>query len=174
MNNQIEQLKIGDEIGRVNFANSRDENDSVVFFPVAEITLRDGEIAYRYMYPDGELSRSAVKHSELKHHLVKVQEVIKPVSEEMICLSDRKKEFVEAMERGFDFDLQVFADWEKDTFVVVNHDSGNEYRIGIKSNDGQVFASCSCPDFKYRRRICKHVASVLSDTFFGLLTQGIS
>lgn len=85
-----------------------------------------------------------------------------------VNLSERKKEFIEALERGFDFTMEVFHGWEKDTFFVKNHTNETEYEVNINAKDGQVFASCTCADFKFRKRICKHSAMVLADTFFGM------
>lgn len=87
-----------------------------------------------------------------------------------VNLSERKKEFIEALERGFDFTMEVFPAWEKDTFFVKNHTNETEYEVNINAKDGQVFASCTCADFKFRKRICKHSAMVLADTFFGIPT----
>lgn len=170
------QLKIGDEIGFVSHAGDVDSTDQIIFFPVVKIIIRGGENAYFYQYPDGEMNRSAIRQSALSSHVVRVNQktVIQPLQTaapkpaEMICLSSRKKEFVEAMSRADNSDLEVFADWERDSFVVVNHGNGKEYRVELDSNDGRAFAQCDCPDFVYRSRICKHISSVLADTVFGV------
>ncbi len=141
------------------------------FFPVAQITTRDGETAYRYIYPDGEMSASAIRQSDLSSHVIKIHkttvETIQPqVSDKMICISERRSEFVEALNRGKNSDLEVFADWEKDAFVVVNRDKAAEYRVNLETRDGQSFVGCECKDFEFRKRICKHISSVLVDALF--------
>ena len=90
---------------------------------------------------------------------------------EMICLSNRKKEFIAALNRAEKWNLEVFADFDPDSFVVVNHDNGQEYQVKLESKDGHVFAGCRCDDFKYQRRICKHLSAVLADAFFGVLAK---
>ena len=92
-------------------------------------------------------------------------------TKQMMCLSDRKPEFVEALKRGEQSDLEVYADFEPDSFVVVNNDNGKEYRVNLKSEGGQVFASCECADHIFRKRVCKHIGAVLTDTVFGLLAK---
>jgi hypothetical protein len=94
-----------------------------------------------------------------------------PARTEMVCLSDRKKEFVEALNRAEKSDLEVFPDWDRDSFVVVNNDKGNEYKINLDSDGGRVFAECDCPDFVFRKRVCKHIGAVLTDTLFGILAR---
>lgn len=167
------QLNIGDEIGFVYLASDADSNDKVLFFPVVEITVRDGERAYRYQYPDGDVSRSAIRQSQLSSHVIRLNRrvEIKPEKSEMICLSDRKNEFVEALNRAKDADLEVFADWELDSFHVKNHDNGKEYDVNLDSSGGRVFAECDCPDFVFRKRVCKHIGAVLTDTVFGMLAR---
>ncbi|MET0752590.1 MAG: SWIM zinc finger family protein [Pyrinomonadaceae bacterium] len=83
----------------------------------------------------------------------------------LICLNDREREFIEALARADKNNLEVFHDFEKDSFVVVNHDNGKEYRVVLKTIKGKVFASCECSDFIKRNRLCKHQAEVLRDTF---------
>lgn len=67
----------------------------------------------------------------------------------MICIAERRAEFTEALTRGKNSDLEVYADWDKDAFVVVNNDNNAEYRVHLESRDGQLFGSCECPDKKY-------------------------
>jgi len=171
MKNQNLQLNIGDEIGFVTLGQSADDADKVIFFPVAEITKRDGETAYRYMYPDGEISASAIRQSQLSNHVVKVRrttiETIEPqVSDKMICISERRTEFVEALNRGKNSDLEVYADWDKDAFVVVNNDKAAEYRVKLETRNNKIFGECECKDFEFRKRTCKHISAVLVDAFF--------
>lgn len=163
MKNQNIELNIGDKIGFVILADGIDDSDKTVFFPVVEVTTRDGERAYKYQFPDGEISRSAIRQSDLASHAVQIEA---QASRKSLCLSERKKEFVEALERGKNSNLEVFADWDKDAFVVVNLDNKAEYRVKLESHKGQLFAECECPDFTYRKRICKHVSEVLTDTLF--------
>jgi len=83
----------------------------------------------------------------------------------LICLGDREREFTEALARADKNNLEVFHDWERDSFVVVNHDSRTEYKVTLKTTGGKVFASCECSDFSKRSRVCKHQAEVLRDAF---------
>src|ERR1044072_8714980 len=83
----------------------------------------------------------------------------------LICLSDREREFIEATSRADKNNLEVFHDFEPDSFVVVNRDNGREYRVVLKTIKGKVFASCECGDFTKRNRVCKHQAEVLRDAF---------
>lgn len=173
MNAQNITLNIGDEIGFVNLAQNIDENDKTVFFPVVEITRRDGERAYRYMYPDGEISRSAVKGSQLANYSLRINKPAveaAPVSK-MISLTERKSEFLEAMKRGQENRLEVFNGWDRDTFHVKNHDSEKEYKVVLKTTGGETSACCDCADFKFRRRLCKHISAVLSNAVFGLMAR---
>ena len=87
-------------------------------------------------------------------------------ADKMICLSERRGEFAEALIRGKNSNLEVFADWDKDVFVVVNTDNKNEYRVHLESRDGQLHAMCQCKDFEFRKRTCKHISQVLVFTLF--------
>ncbi|MCD9188284.1 MAG: SWIM zinc finger domain-containing protein [Pyrinomonadaceae bacterium] len=95
---------------------------------------------------------------------------VAPVKEETkeqngggICINERLDDFFAAVERGANSDLQVFGDWERNAFVVVNRANRHEYRIKIRHADGNLFASCQCADFNRRNRICKHIAVVLRE-----------
>lgn len=167
MTTQNLQLNIGDKIGFVILASGIDEQDKTVFFPVAQITERDGERAYLVQFPDGEISRAAIRQSDLANRAVQIEPRVSP---KMICLSERKAEFVEALERGKNSKFEVYADWDRDAFVVVNRDNKKEYRVKLETHAGQLFAECECPDFTYRRRICKHQSEVLTNA---LLTATI-
>jgi hypothetical protein len=81
-----------------------------------------------------------------------------------ICLNDRVEEFISAAQRAANFRLEVFADWDKNHYVVVNRDAKSEYRVAFQTRDERAFAACSCPDFKKRSRVCKHVVAVLKET----------
>ncbi len=170
MNNQTIQLNIGDEIGFVTLGTTADDADKVIFFPVAEITRRDGQRAYRYMYPDGEISSAAIRESELSSHVVKIRqttiETNRPVADRMLNLSERRTEFVEALNRGKNSNLVIFNDFEKDAFAVVNRDNRAEYQVHLKTVGGNLHADCDCPDFIYRKRVCKHIGGVLVDALF--------
>lgn len=170
MSNQNIQLNIGDEIGFVIIKRDIDSVDETVYFPVVEITTRDNERAYRYMYPDGNISASAIRQSELKYHSLRINSQVQGKAE-MLCLSNRKTEFLEAVSRGENSRLEVFNAWERDSFHVKNHDNGKEYRVNLKSNDGKVFADCECADYIYRNRVCKHIGAVLTDSIFGVLAK---
>jgi hypothetical protein len=161
MKNQIPNLKIGDKIGFVVLASGIDDTDKNLFFPVVEITERDNEPAYKVEFPDGTISSAAIRQSDLANRAVQIEPVGTP---DMLCISERRAEFVEALERGKSSNLEVFPDWERDSFVVVNHDKGNEYRVNMQSVNSQVFAECECPDYEFRKRVCKHIGAVLVDT----------
>jgi hypothetical protein len=164
MNNQINQLNIGDKIGFVKLAADTDGSDSVTYFPIVEITTCDNERAYRYMYPDGEISRAAICESRLSSPLIKIERL----NATMICLHERERsEMRAALKRGFENEFAVFADWDRDAFVIVNKTKNTEYRVRLDTQAGRTFAMCSCPDFTYRKKVCKHIAEVLQFTFFG-------
>lgn len=162
MTNQIPELNIGDKIGFVILANDADAQDKVLFFPIIEITERDGERAYRYEFPDGSVSNAAISQSALAGHPVQIEAQISP---KMICISNRTEEFRAALDRGKDNRFEVYANWEKDAFVVVNQDNKNEYHVTLDNSRGAFYGECECPDYIYRRkenkRICKHIAEVL-------------
>jgi len=169
MNKNQLQLNIGDEIGFVILAQSADATDRTVYFPVVEITTRDGQRAYRYQYPDGNISASAIRQSELKYHSLRINAVqSKP---EMLSLVNRKQEFLDAMKRAETSSLEVFNDWERDSFHVKNHRVNTEYRVDLKSENGELFATCECADYVYRHRVCKHIGAVLTETIFGMTVK---
>lgn len=90
-------------------------------------------------------------------------------ADKMICLSDRKDEFKQAMKRGLDNDLSVEADYEQDCYLVINRTNYTDYRVRLETRaDGKTYSFCECPDFKFRKRICKHQSEVLQDVFFGV------
>jgi len=175
MNNQPIKLEIGDSIGFTTLAQNVDDNDRTFFCPVVEVTTRDGERAYFYQYPDGQVSRAAIKESNLSSHTVKIHrcEVIAPQATQTpnlaICLNDRKDEFRAALKRGSDNNFQVSDGWDRDVFFVTNHTNKSEYRVEFEAINGLIYAGCECPDAIYRKRICKHVAAVLEDKFFGVV-----
>lgn len=167
MNNQNIQLNIGDKIGFVIYAAGLDGNDKTLFFPVVEITERDGERAYFYEYPDGSRSSAAICQSHLVGHALEIEPRGDP---KMICLSDRKAEFRSAMKRGQNHDLQVYPDFEKDSFIVVNRTNETKYPVRFETRaDRKNYVFCGCKDFQYKKRLCKHAAEVLQDTFFGVV-----
>lgn len=88
------------------------------------------------------------------------------IGTEMICLTDRKVEFKAASERADKGELFVFCD-APDRFGVVNGESKNHYKVNLKTIDGKIYSDCECADFTYRRRVCKHIAAVLSEILFG-------
>lgn len=159
------QLNIGDKIGFALQANGIDSNDQILFFPVVSVTTRDGERAYHYEFPNGEISRAAIRESDLAGHALQIEA---QVSQKMICLGERKSEFTEALNRGKDNRFEVYSDWDKDAFVVVNQDNGAEYRVRLETSRGKLYGECECPDFVYRKRICKHVGEVLTNALFGV------
>lgn len=120
----------------------------------------DGETRrVNYILEDNRICTTAV--------VVSVAELTK--FSEMLCLNDRKDEFRAALRRAEQSDLEVFPDYERDAFVVVNKSNDSEYRVSIEASNGSVFGKCACADFKYKKRVCKHLSSVLADTFFGAL-----
>jgi hypothetical protein len=88
-----------------------------------------------------------------------------------VCLNDRLDEFQSAVKRAANSTLQVFADWDKDHFVVVNRDSQTEYRVALQTRNNRIFASCGCPDFKRRSRICKHISETLKECFAPMFAE---
>lgn len=163
MTTQNLQLNIGDKIGFVILAGGIDEQDTTVFFPVAQITERDGERAYLVQFPDGEISRAAIRQSDLASRPVQIEPRVSP---KMICLSERKAEFREALERGKNNNFEVYADWDRDAFVVVNRDNFAEYRVKLETNQTRLYAECECKDFVFRKRLCKHIGEVLTNALF--------
>jgi hypothetical protein len=95
----------------------------------------------------------------------------------MICLNGRERELLEATKRADISDLKVFPDFEFDSFVVVNLENNHEYKVSLKVIRGKVIASCEesggelCRDFKFRGRICKHLAKVLRDCELAYLAK---
>lgn len=79
----------------------------------------------------------------------------------MINLSDRQTEFKAALTRAGKSNLEVFQQFDRDSFVVVNTDSQSEYKVILKPAGGKALASCSCADFQNRSRICKHLGKTL-------------
>ena len=157
------QLNVGDRVGFVTLANGVDDNDTVNFFPIVEVTTRDGEPAYHYEFPSGEISRAAIRQSDLASRRIRVE---RQISLNMICISHRKTEFAEALVRSKSSRLEVFADWDKDAFVVVNKDNRSEHRVKFGTFAGKLFGECSCRDFDFRKRVCKHLSEVLTFTLF--------
>ncbi len=87
---------------------------------------------------------------------------------QMISLKDRRPEFVPALGRAEKSKLEVYEDFEKNRFVVVNPESKKEYRVVLAGHH----AKCDCPDFQNRRRMCKHIAEVMMDQMFGPDREG--
>jgi hypothetical protein len=170
INKQPIKLEVGDQLGFFQLAQDIDSNDRVVFFPIVEVTERDGERAYRYQYPDGQISRGAIKESNLDNYSIKINraEVVPApqIPNLAICLSDRQDEFTEAFKRGMTNDFEIFDGWDADTFFVVNRTNNSEYRIEFETIHGKTYAECNCPDFCFRRRICKHLSFAFVEIFF--------
>lgn len=85
---------------------------------------------------------------------------------EMLCLTDRRKEFKQAAERAEKSELYVFYD-APDRFGVVNGESKVNYNVNVKAVGGRIYADCECADFVYRKRLCKHIARVVDEILFG-------
>jgi hypothetical protein len=103
-----------------------------------------------------------VKNFELK--VVKRDAFL--LGSEMVSLSGRKLEFKEAAERADKSELYVFCD-SPDRFGVVNGETKQHYRVNLKTIEANIYADCECPDFTYRKRVCKHIAAVISEVLFG-------
>lgn len=126
------------------------------------VFAKDGDGQNRrvnYILEDGEILSTGV--------VVSIAELTK--FSEMVCLNDRKDEFRAALRRAEQSTLEVFPDFDRDQFVVVNKSNDSEYRVQIEASNGSVFGKCECADFKYKKRVCKHLSAVLADTFFGAL-----
>lgn len=167
MKNQTQLLNIGDEIGFNFLASSADANDETVFFTVVEVTEQAGERAYRYAFPDGTVSRTALPQSALVGHPIRRNSI----GDDMICLSDRSDEFRTATERRKNSDLEVFPLVPKSSYAVVNHTNDKEYEVGLREVGGKTYSSCTCPDFFFKIRICKHISAVLTDDVLGLAVK---
>lgn len=85
---------------------------------------------------------------------------------EMVCLTDRKKEFKLASERAEQSELFVFCD-APDRYDVVNGETKVNYGVNLKTNEGRIYADCECGDFVFRKRLCKHIAAVIDEILFG-------
>ena len=90
---------------------------------------------------------------------------------EMICLGEQKAEFVKALARAANFEFEVFPDWDRDSFVVVNKTSKTEYRVRLVTVKGKSFASCGCKDYFHRTRVCKHIGEVLTFMALGVFAK---
>jgi hypothetical protein len=170
MTNPNIQLEIGDEIGFVILANDVDENDKIIYCRITEITERDGERAFLYQYPDGEISCAPLHSSRVKYFRLTRAAVVKTehAPNLAICLSQRKDEFKKALRRANENEFDVYAGWDRDTFFVVNKDKNSEYRVEFETIDSKCFVECECKDFIFRKRICKHIAAALQETMFGI------
>ena len=138
------------------------------------ITNADGVSIYAHQVSGGrdgafERANEVIARETAQAATVKVETVIETVSagSRKICLNERKDEFKQALKRGLDNDLVVYAGWDKDTFFVVNNSNGKEYKIELETVDGKTFGECECRDFEFRKRICKHQTAVLQEVFFG-------
>ena len=89
-----------------------------------------------------------------------------PFDAEMLCLTDRRKEFRQASERAEQSELYVFCD-APDRYGVVNGESKVNYGVNLKTAEGRIYADCECADFVYRKRLCKHIAAVVDEILFG-------
>lgn len=78
-----------------------------------------------------------------------------------INLNGRVDEIVDAAKRAESDALEVFADFELNHYVVVNREHQSEYHVALVPAADGLNASCVCPDFSHRNRVCKHIVSVL-------------
>lgn len=161
---QIKPLSIGDKIGFVTIGANIEDADAINFYAVVEITTRDGERAYKYAFPDGTVSSAAFAHSRLDSHMIRIE---RRPDKRMICLTDQPRAVVQgALKRSFENEFEVFGDWYRDTYVVVNKTKNTEYRVELETIGKKAYASCTCKDFQYRKQACKHVMEVMQFTFF--------
>lgn len=143
---EFASLEVGAKVMYFNHAFRRDE-----WATIAKIVPTTAFIGYVITDKGKQVWASELKlvHSEANTETLQ------------ICLNDRLPELISAIERAENSNLKVFADWEKDHYVVVNYDNPTkprEYRIVLQTRNMRVFASCICPDFKNRSRCCKHIA----------------
>ncbi len=175
MTNQNIQLEVGDEIGFVVLAANVDADDKLFYCPVVSVTRIKGERAYYYQYPDGEVSRRAILQSELKYKSLRInsQAVVAPQPDksQMICINDRTNEHLEALGRGEKSKLQVFNNFDRNTYAVKNHDTRKEYNVIFHCEGTEVYSSCDCADFTYRHRVCKHISAVLHAALLDLVAK---
>lgn len=131
---------------------------------------------------DGRFANCPCSATELCEHRIAVaevdrakfpQDIAETAAAEtmMICLSDRQDEYNEAVSRAADSDLELFNDFEKDSYVVVNRATSKEYRVVFKTVSGKALVSCECKDFSQRNRICKHLAYFLQGNFCVLMSR---
>lgn len=147
--------------------------EEVYFEPKGELALLriwakdgDGQLCrVNYVSEDGQIKSASVVVA-----LADLKAAREAERAGMICLAERKPEFVAALNRTEKSDLEVFAGFERDSFVVVNRAKRKEYRVHLQSQNGKPYASCECGDFIYRERICKHISEVLV-TFLGAFTS---
>ena len=125
----------------------------------------DGDTIYAHRVSGDALARA---REVIASDMPETIEAPAPMVDRMICVSERKAEFREALNRGKDNKFEVFADWDKDAFVVVNQGNQAEYRVHLESRENQFFASCECPDFFYKKRLCKHIGCVLTEMLFSV------
>lgn len=178
----FDNLKAGDEIKVVTAwgANETLEEISSHFFSTKieeiwfqpfngeflrlRITAKDADGIIRrvnWVVQDGEIRSAAV---------ITTVSILREKAA-MVCLNDRMNEVAAAMTRGLDSALEVFNDWERDTFHVKNKTKGTEYEVNLKTINGKAYGSCKCPDFQKRKRVCKHLAKVLSEIAFSSLAR---
>lgn len=70
MKNTNIQLETGDEIGFVLLANDIDSNDKIIYCKIVEVTTRDGDRGFCYMFPDGEISSAAICEKDVKYYRI--------------------------------------------------------------------------------------------------------
>lgn len=124
-----------------------------------------GENIYAHRVSGDTIARAKVI---IAANLMNAEESEPAKTDRMICLNERRDEFTDALTRGKNSRLAVYADWDADAFVVVNHDNNAEYRVSLDNRDNRFFGSCECPDFTYRKRVCKHIGEVLTHCLFGV------
>src|SRR5438105_9494997 len=111
---EFAQLKPGAKVLYFNHACRRDE-----WATISKVVPTTAHIGYVVTEKGKQIWASELKlvHSE------QVTETLQ------VCLNDRLDEFKSAAARAANCKLQVFADWDKDHFVVVNREAKTEYHV---------------------------------------------
>lgn len=126
-----------------------------------------GELGFlRIFAKDGDGNKRRVnwilQDGEIRNAATVVELTVLKSQNEMIQLFQNQSDYLSALTRGFDSDLQIFNGWENDTYHVRNRRTGKEYEIKLANKNGVAVGSCSCLDFLNRKRTCKHLAVVLT------------
>lgn len=89
-----------------------------------------------------------------------------------ILLNDRVTEILEACVRFAGNQFETTVGPEKNSFYVLNRTKETQYLVSIDTDAEQnATATCTCPDFIHRSRVCKHIIAVLDRWFQPLFAQ---